>query len=439
MPRPAELVRAYGSPLYVYDLDRARAARSNLRATLPEPFTLFYSLKANPHPVLAAALREGEGGCRAEVCSAGELTAAIEAGYPAPEILYGGPGKTEGELDLACRLGVREFSVESLPDLRRVGAVARRHRTTARCLLRINSATGAATTSIRMTGTPSQFGIDTETLPRLLPRLRSVPGTRLVGLHFFPLSNARDEESLTAEFSHSIETAAELAEELGLPVQFLDIGGGFAAPYSVPGQRPDYPKLRRNLEFVLDLHFPRWRDGIPQLACESGRYLAGDCGRLLCTVTNIKHSRGRKFLIMDAGINTMGGMAGLGRLLPLAVTVEDPQSGGPSGSGRPSEPGGPSGSGELGTAGAAGEPAAWERVTLAGPLCTPGDLLGRDVAVPPLRVGSVVTVPNVGAYGLTASLVTFLSRPPAAEVFLSGGEVVAVSRLELRRTTVIPA
>lgn len=427
MLRPDELVGTYGSPLFVYDLDRARAARSSLRATLPEPFTLFYSLKANPHPVLAGALREGEGGCRAEVCSAGELTAAIEAGYPAPEILYGGPGKTEGELDLACRLGVREFSVESLPDLRRVGAVARRHRTTARCLLRINSATGAATTSIRMTGTPSQFGIDAETLPRLLPRLRSVPGTRLVGLHFFPLSNARDEESLTAEFSHSIETAAELAEELDLPVQFLDIGGGFAAPYTVPGQRPDYPKLRRNLEFVLDLHFPRWRDGIPQLACESGRYLAGDCGQLLCTVTNIKHSRGRKFLIMDAGINTMGGMAGLGRLLPLAVAIDDPA------------PGGPGGSGQLGAAGPAGEPAARERVTLAGPLCTPGDLLGRDVAVPPLRIGSVVTVPNAGAYGLTASLVTFLSRPPAAEVFLSGGEVVAVSRLELRRTTIIPA
>jgi diaminopimelate decarboxylase len=422
MPRPDELVSAYGSPLFVYDLDRARAARSSLRATLPEPFTLFYSLKANPHPVLARALREGEGGCRAEVCSAGELTAAIEAGYPAGEILYGGPGKTEGELDLACRLGVREFSVESLPDLRRVGAVARRHGTTARCLLRINSATGAATTSIRMTGTPSQFGIDAETLPRLLPRLRSVPGTRLVGLHFFPLSNARDEESLTAEFSHSIETAAELAEKLDLPVRFLDIGGGFSAPYSVPGERPDYPKLRRNLEFVLDLYFPRWRDGVPRLACESGRYLVGDCGRLLCTVTNIKHSRGRKFLIMDAGINTMGGMAGLGRLLPLAITIEDP-------SGELSHP-----------AASAGHPGtSRERVTLAGPLCTPGDLLGRDVAVPPLRVGSVVTVPNVGAYGLTASLVTFLSRPPAAEVFLSGGEVVAVSHLELRRTTVIPA
>src|SRR5262249_39267849 len=165
MPTPHDLVRTYGSPLFVYDLDRALAARADLRAALPEPFTLFYSLKANPHPVLARALREGEGGCRAEVCSARELSAAIGAGYPPGEILYGGPGKTTAELDLACRLGVREFSVESLGDLRRVGAVAVRLGTTARCLLRINSATSAGTTSIRMTGTPSQFGIDAETLP----------------------------------------------------------------------------------------------------------------------------------------------------------------------------------------------------------------------------------------------------------------------------------
>jgi diaminopimelate decarboxylase len=405
MPTPDELVRDYGSPLFVYDLDRARAARADLRSALPEPFTLFYSLKANPHPVLARALREGDGGCRAEVCSAGELSAAIEAGYPAGEILYGGPGKTTAELDLACRLGVREFSVESLGDLRRVGAVATRNGAIVRCLLRINSATSAGTTSIRMTGTPSQFGIDAETLSRHLPRLRVVPGTILTGLHFFPLSNSRDEEGLIAEFTHSIETAAELAEQFDLPLNFLDIGGGFAAPYSVPGPRPDYPKLRSNLEFVLDLYFPRWRDGNPRVACESGRYLAGDCGRLLCTVTNIKYSRGRKYLIMDAGINTMGGMAGLGRLLPLAISVGDPA-----------------------------DAANHERVTLAGPLCTPGDLLGRDVLAPPLCVGDVVTVPNVGAYGLTASLVPFLSRPAAAEVFLASGEVVAASRLELHRT-----
>jgi diaminopimelate decarboxylase len=404
---PDELVAAYGSPLYVYDLDRLRAARRDLRSTLPEPFDIFYSLKANPHPQIVRALRTGAGACRAEVCSLGELHAALEAGHPAGRILYGGPGKTAAELAVACAQGVREFSVESLGDLRRVGEVATGQGITVDCLLRINSDSSAATTSIRMTGTPSQFGIDAETLPEVMPRLRTVPGTRIVGLHFYPLSNARDEDSLIAEFRQSIATAARIEADHDLPLRFLDIGGGFAAPYTVPGERPVYRKVRAELEDALDLHFPRWRSGTPQLAVESGRYLAGDCGELLSTVTNVKTSRGRTFVVLDAGINTLGGMAGLGRLLPLSVTVRRPDTDG------------------------------YEKATLAGPLCTPGDLLGRDVTVPAgLAPGDIVRVPNIGGYGLSASLVTFLSRPAPVEVFVSGGEVVAATRLETSRVPV---
>jgi diaminopimelate decarboxylase len=408
--RRRELVERYGSPLYVYDLDRLRAAREGLRAVLPPEFTVFYSLKANPHPLVARTLGTGDGACRAEVCSAGELGSALEAGFPAGEILYGGPGKTTVEVDHAVGLGVRHFSVESVSDLRRVGAVALDHGVIAECLLRINAESGAATSSIRMTGTPSQFGIDGETLTDTLPDLLAVPGTRIVGAHFFPLSNARDEESLIAEFRQSIETAAWLRDELGLPLCFLDLGGGFAAPYAAPGDRPAYVKLRTELEFALDVNLPQWRDGGIRVAVESGRHLAGGCGELITSVTGVKTSRGKKFVILDAGINTFGGMAGLGRLLPLSPTVES-------------------------TAGGDGGSGAHEKVTLVGPLCTPGDILGRNVDVPvTLAEGDLVTVPNAGAYGATASLLHFLSRPAPAEVFLSGGEVVAATRLETART-----
>jgi diaminopimelate decarboxylase len=115
-------------------------------------------------------------------------------------------------------------------------------------------------------------------------------------------------------------------------------------------------------------------------------------------VVNIKQSRVQTFVILDAGINAVGGLSGLGRLLPVAIEIE-------------------------GSAPA-------ETASLVGPLCTPGDSLGRGVAVPRLRAGDIVTVPNVGAYGLTASLTGFLSRPAPAEVILRDGAVASVSRLE---------
>lgn len=406
MSRNRDLAERFGTPLYVYDLDRVAASLLDLRKAVPAGTTIFYSLKANPHPEIARALREVPGGrCGAELSSTGELAAALEAGFKAEECLYTGPGKTTGEIATAIAGGVRTFSIESGSDLRRVGVVATEAGVSVDCLLRINSAASTASGSIRMMGARSQFGIDSETLGRDLNEFRSVPGTRLVGGHFYSLSNAKDEASLSAELRHSIAEAARLHAELDLPMRFLDIGGGFGAPYAVPGDRPRYDGLRAALEEALDEHFPLWRSGLPQIACESGRYLAGDCGELMTSVMNVKESRGQVFAIVDAGINTLGGMAGLGRLMPVGIKpdITEPPEGTPP-------------------------------VTLAGPLCTPGDVLARNVQLGWPAPGDVLTVPNVGAYGLTASLVLFLGRPAACEVVVRGEEVVAVSQLELRRT-----
>jgi diaminopimelate decarboxylase len=329
-------------------------------------------------------------------------------------MLYTGPGKTADELREALAAGVGLFSVESLTDLEHVGAAALEAGVEADCLLRINSASASATTSIRMTGRPSQFGIDAETLGEVLPRLRAVAGTRISGAHFFPLSNAADEDSLVGEFRNTLAVAARLESEHGLPLECVDIGGGFSAPYAVPGERPVYEKLRERLESALDETFPRWRRGEVHFACESGRYLVGDSGVLLTRVVNIKESRGRTFVILDAGINTFGGMSGLGRLLPVAVQPED--------------------------AGQAAQVAheAGLNAALVGPLCTPGDVLGRQVALPDLRIGDVLTIPNAGAYGPTASLLMFLGRPAPAEVLVRGGQVVSATRIEHARTPVAP-
>jgi diaminopimelate decarboxylase len=230
-----------------------------------------------------------------------------------------------------------------------------------------------------------------------------VDGTRIVGAHFFTMSNAASEEALLGEFDQAAEAAVRLAE-LGLAMDYVDIGGGFAAPYATPGERSAYPGLRGGLEAVLDARLPGWRAGSPELACESGRSLVAGAGSLLCRVVNVKTSRDSTFVILDGGINILGGLSGIGRLLPAAVQVDDA--------------------------------ALTETANLAGPLCTPGDLLGRGVRVPKLAVGDLVTIPNTGAYGTTASLLHFLSRPAPAEVVLDGGEVVSATRLESRRVAV---
>ncbi|WP_433272775.1 AMP-binding protein [Actinosynnema sp. CS-041913] len=408
-PDVRDLARRYGTPAYHYELDEVDAAARQLRAALPDPATLYYSLKANPHPLIARTLREA--GCHAEISSSGELEVARQAGFPGAHCLYTGPGKSTREITLALVAGVRRFSVESAADFAAVAVAARDLGATADCLIRINAPGARGATSLRMSGVASQFGVDPGQPAEHPERFSPRPGARVVGLHFFALSNAATAAAIAEESVANLRLAAWLRDEAGVDLRVVDLGGGFAAPYAQPGDRPDYRDLRPVLETALDEHLPGWRTGDPLVAFESGRYLAGGCGRLVSRVADVKRNRDRTFVVLDGGINHLGGLAGLGRLLPVSAAVLPV--------------------GDRTAAGAAVEPA-----TVVGPLCTPADVLARQTTTSALSRGDLVQVPNVGAYGLTASLVGFLSRPIAAEVVLRGGHPLDASRLELGRAPI---
>ncbi|WP_280457732.1 hypothetical protein [Nocardia carnea] len=389
------LIHQYGSPLYIYELDAVAEAHADLRSALPSKSVLYYSLKANPHVSVARKLREA--GCRAELSSPGELRVALKAGFRAKDCLYTGPGKTRAEIDFALRHGVRCFSAESAEQMTRIGRLALQRATEATILLRVNGGAEVAT-GLRMNAADAQFGIDERQVLANPDLFRNVPGARLIGLHLFPLSNARDEAGLVAAFQGSIALAARLRAHL--PVQLIDLGGGFATPYAQPGARPVYSGLLNALTSALDRELPDWRLGEIELAFESGRYLVGDCGQLVTTVQEVRIKDGRTFVVVDAGINHLGGMTGLGRLARPAVTPNH-------------------------------DDGAATTLSLVGPLCTPADVLGRDIQMPIPAIEDRLVVPNVGAYGLSASLVAFLGRVPPAEIVMSRNEVQEVTRLQL--------
>ncbi|WP_307961754.1 hypothetical protein [Salinispora arenicola] len=155
--------------------------------------------------------------------------------------------------------------------------------------------------------------------------------------------------------------------------------------------------------------FPGWPAQGPAVAFESGRYLVGTCGTLVTRVLEVKRSQGIPVVVLESGIHHLGGMSGLRRLPPIVPDL-------------------------LTVDAAAGPPIPGTTVT--GPLCTPLDTWARATALPPLVPGQLVSVPNVGAYGLYASLVAFLAHPMPIEVTIAGGQVTSVTRLELTRHTV---
>jgi diaminopimelate decarboxylase len=403
---PDHIAAQFGTPTYVYDLGAVRAAHADLRRALPGQAGLYYSLKANPHPQVAGELARL--GCRAEVSSSGEAETALAAGFPPGDILLTGPAKTAETIGYALARGIRRFSVESPRDLARVGELALAHDVGAQCLLRVNADEPAPGLGLAMTGTASQFGADLSWVMRQPELFRRAGGAAVTGLHLYMGTNLADEQALLRQFAVGAAIAARLAGTFGTLAE-VNLGGGFGAPYASAGSRPVFAGLACGLHQLLDARLPGWRSGQPRVTFESGRYLVAGAGVLICSVADVKVSKGTLFTVLDSGVNHLGGMSGLRRLPPVLPDVRplDGHSGGP--------------------------PA---QTTVAGPLCTPLDTLARAAVLPPLAAGQRLVIPNVGAYGLTASLLAFLSHPAPVEVVVDGEEITGASRLCLTRSPV---
>jgi diaminopimelate decarboxylase len=123
----------------------------------------------------------------------------------------------------------------------------------------------------------------------------------------------------------------------------------------------------------------------------------------------IKQSKNEsRFVILDAGINHLGGMTGLGRIPRDYTSISSKQN----------------------RRVASDQIDELQEVTVVGPLCSPLDCMARKAQLPlDLQPGDLIMVPNVGAYGLTASLVAFLTKPPPIEISLKNGHVIAVEQL----------
>lgn len=382
------------TPAYVYDLDEVRRAHALLHGALPRPSRIFYSLKANPHPVIVRTLAGL--GCDAEICSPGELAVALAAGVPPDRMLYTGPGKRDADVVEAVKAGVEWFSVDSPAGLAQVDRIAAEADHPVRCLLRVNDRAAVPGQGLTMTGVASQFGADADWIVAEPTAFAGV-----AGFHLYMGSNIDDERALDAQFGTAIATARLLADRLGVEPEVLDLGGGFGAPFARAGTLPRFDTLAGTLAGLLDDNFPGWRDGRPVVAFESGRYLTATSGTLLTRVLDVKESHGQRVLVLESGINHLGGMSGLRRLPPIVPDLT----------------------------GASSEVPSRDDTIVAGPLCTPLDTWARAAAVPPVQPGDVLRVPNVGAYGLTASLLAFLGHPAPHEVVVDGGAVVDVSQL----------
>jgi diaminopimelate decarboxylase len=389
VPLP-EIAAEVGTPFYCYSA-----------ATLTRHYQLFDdALEGLDHLVcfamkslsnLAVLRLLGDLGAGMDVVSGGEYARARAAGVPGERIVFSGVGKTADEMRMALEGGVRQFNVESEPELRRLSQVAAAMGATAPVTIRVNPDVDAGTHEKIATGRKQdKFGIAIDRAPEVYAEAARLPGIDVVGIDVHIGSQLTDLAPFEAAYLKMADLTRRLRRD-GHDIRRLDLGGGLGIPYTASNEVPPLPAEYGALV----------RRTVGDLGCEieiePGRLISGNAGLLVASVIYHKPGEERDFLILDAAMNDLVRPSMYGAWHDI-VPVLEPLPGAERAS-----------------------------VDIVGPVCESGDTFAKARPMPPLGEGDLVAFRSAGAYGAVMAS-EYNSRPLVPEVLVRGDHFAVIRR-----------
>ncbi len=384
---PLERIAAeIGTPVYVYSTATLLARYHDFeRAFAGFKATICYALKANGNQAVIATLARA--GAGADIVSQGELTRALAAGVPPEKIVFAGIGKTEGEMRAALEAGIKQFNVESEPELRLLSRVATAMGRLAPISLRVNPDIDARTHAKIATGkTENKFGIEIAGVDRVAALARELPGIEMRGLAVHIGSQLTSVSPFRDAFARLSDLARRLIAD-GHRIAHLDFGGGVGIPYDrdAPPDLAAYAAAVRDAVAGLDV----------EIVLEPGRYLVAEAGILLSRVIYMKDGEAKRFAIVDAAMNDLIRPTLYEAYHPIRPVRQKPPHADPV------------------------------TVDVVGPICESGDVLAVDRPLPPLEAGDLIAIAAAGAYGAVMAS-TYNARPLVPEVLVDGDRYALV-------------
>ena len=383
-----DIVASVGAPFYVYST-----------ATLSRHFQLFddalagmdhlvcYAMKAASNQAILQTLAKLGAGM--DVVSGGEYARARAAGVPGERVVFSGVGKTRDEMRLALTGGIRQFNVESEPEMAVLSAVATELGVKAPITIRVNPDVDAKTHAKIATGkSENKFGIPISRAREVYAQAAALPGIDVIGIDVHIGSQLTQLEP----FELAYQKVAELTETLradGHNIRRLDLGGGLGIPYTRSNEAPplptDYGAMVKRVLGHLNC----------EIEIEPGRLIAGNAGVLVSQVIYVKEGEDRKFLILDAAMNDLIRPAMYDAHHDIEPVIE-PQAGA-------------------------------ERATydVVGPVCESGDTFAKGREMAQMNAGDLVAFRSAGAYGAVMSS-EYNTRPLIPEVMVNGSEFAVI-------------
>lgn len=375
----ADIARTVGTPVYVYNAGAIRERYRALDAALAGvPHRICYAVKANSTLAILRLVRDL--GAGADIVSGGEMARAMAAGFAADRIVFSGVGKATGELRQAVRARLGHLNIESVEELHRLAAIADEERTDVSIGIRVNPDVTTETHPYISTGKSGiKFGVPVDQVPAAADFVAEHSRLRLTTLAMHLGSQLSDTSPFRQGITRLLDLAARLQSGGRHALEVIDIGGGLGIRYA--DEQPMDPG--RFAAAVVPLLAPSGYT----VYLEPGRYLVGSAGVLVTEVLYRKHSGGKEFIVVDAGMNDLVRPSHYQAYHEIVAVASN---------GRPPV-----------------------RADVVGPVCETGDFLALDRDVPDAAAGDHLAVLGAGAYGFVMAS-NYNSRPRPAEVVVDG-------------------
>lgn len=388
-----ELARKYGTPLYVYSESVIESHFEELRRDFLNRWPgsrVAYAAKA--FCTLGMCRLVQRAGLCIDVVSGGELHTALAAGFPPERIEFNGNNKLPQELELAISAGVGRIIVDGAGELERIERLCAAMERRAAVLLRITPGVKADSHDYIVTGKKdSKFGfpLDEDVLYPAVKRAMEAPHVDFLGFHFHIGSQLFDRVPYIQATEAMLDVVGQVRERFGVTVSELNLGGGFGITYTHEERKPFRYYLDPMLERI-GARFDQWQEPRPAVVIEPGRSIVGDAGMTLYTVGEIKEIKGvRKYICVDGGMSDNIRPA-LYQAVYRGVLANKMDA------------------------------ADREQVTVCGKCCEAGDILVRDISLPPAERGDIFAMFCTGAYGY-AMASNYNNNPVPAVVLVSRG------------------
>lgn len=396
-----DLAQKIRTPFYLYSKNGLINNLKRIDQAFSEvAHTICFALKANSNMQLLKTLVAQ--GCAADIVSGGELFLALKAGFSPRKIVFAGVGKTDDEIQYAIETEIAALNVESEQELEVIHKIAQKVNRPAKIAIRLNPDIDVHGHPYISTGKAlNKFGIDIERAHEVYKKALDMPFIEPVGVHNHIGSMIFNMDFFRAS-AEKLKSFVNELKSIGIEIEHVDIGGGLGVQYENPVTR------HINSHLVIEKKSPEPDELakkilpiLKSLGCEiffePGRSMVANIGILVTRVLFIKETRGKKFIVVDTGMNHLIRPCLYGAYHEIVPLIE--------------------------------KEGQYELADVVGPICESSDFLAQNRPMPLVERGDLLAVMTAGAYGFTLAS-NYNAHPRPAEILVDSNTYYIVRERE---------